>query len=473
MIDPVDANLKKRFETTPLEDIKMAIGDDLLNYVSDYLDDLGVVNHQKIIPLYFSSLGAHIMNLLNVGCAVDGGSFCPFYKHLDTGCGRYGRESKSPNFLTKFNMHQDLRAHIMYVAPSGYSKNFFMDMFMDPKYGFLVGTSLPFRKPKSLTEAAYTGTLGGGDKDKRGEPVYGLAKYYCSGILGITEFSSLTNMSDTTHSSNLMNFMLEGLETGEIDKFLGQGNIHYYTYHTLWGATQPGYRFDLSSGMGRRLNFHLFIPTKEEEKQYEEAQDQGYTVRPNETILTYIRGYIYKLWNTVNITGVRFSEEYEDWKRQHEVIRHTDYNLFDNIAMGYNFVVNYIPQYSGEIGVLTVKLDQRLKSMLEDLVQARKMLTSESLVEWLMFLHEMDDQPMSMYQVIRQVQEKQLLTWSDAVQRMKMALDEGIFGQFKYEGKNGEHYPVVYKKSLYSNVQDAVVAWSEAHKDNNTLNDIY
>jgi hypothetical protein len=463
MILEADPNISRQFKDIPLEDIRSNIGGDILSYVEDYMEDLGVVNHSKIMPLYFASLGAHILNMLNTGCAVDANSYCEHYGNLALGCGRYGRESKSPYFLTKFNMHQDLRAHIMYVAPSGYSKNFFMDMFMDKKYGFLEGTALPYRKPKSLTEPAYTGTLG-----MKREIIYGMGKQYCSGILGITEFSSITNMEKTEHSSNLLNYLLEGLETGEIDKFLGQGNIHYYTYHTLWAATQPGYRFDMNSGMGRRLNFHLFIPTKEEEQQYQNAQEKGYLVHPNDTVITQVRGYIYKLWHTVSVTGVKFSQEYNDWKTHHAVVRHTDYNLYDNIAMGYNFVVNYIPQYSGAIGQLTVKLDSRLKAMLEDLAQSRKMLMSESLVEWEMFLHELGHEPVSMYTIIRKVQEKQLLSWGEAMSRMKMALDEGIFGQFKIRGKQGEYFTIIYRKQDYPSVEAAMTEWEQSQPSDST-----
>lgn len=463
-----DPNIERQFKSIPLEDIRSTIGGDIMKYVEEYMENLGIVNYSEIVPLYFSSIGAHILNMLNTGCAVDGGgSHCEHYGNLSLGCGRYGKESKSPHFLTKFNMHQDLRAHLMYVAPTGYSKNFFMDMFMDSKYGFLVGTSLPYRKPKSLTEPAYTGTLG-----LKRETLYGIGKQYCSGILGITEFSSITNMEKTEHSSNLLNYLLEGLETGEIDKFLGQGNIHYYTYHTLWAATQPGYRFDMNSGMGRRLNFHLFIPNKEQEKQYQDAQEQGYVVRPNETVITQVRGYLYKLWNTVFVSKVEFSDEYNSWKKNHTVVRHTDYNLYDNIAMGYNFVVNYVPQYSGDIGKLIVKLDDRLRNMLEDLAMSRKMLMSESLVEWEMFMKEMDNEPQSMYSIIRRVQEKQLLSWGDAQTRMRMALDEGIFGQFKWRGMQGEYYTVVYRRSDYKTVEEATAKWEEKHssRQTNTFN---
>ena len=80
--------MKTKREPETIDTVMDYVGSDIISYTENYLEDMKVINHSTMIPLYFSSVGAHIVNLLNIACAKDGGSFCPFY--AGPTCGRHG-----------------------------------------------------------------------------------------------------------------------------------------------------------------------------------------------------------------------------------------------------------------------------------------------------------------------------------------------------------------------------------------------
>lgn len=460
----IGRDIQQKFPKSRLTDIKEAIGGDIIKFISDYLDKTSIVEYDIMLPLYISSIGGGIGNLLNQGCSVynSAESYCPLYGKEELGCARFRLGSVSPHFLYRFGKVADLRVNTMHVAPPGYSKNFFIDLFLDEKTGFLSNIGIPAKKLQNPTEAGYSGTLYGMDEDGNAGANYGYAKKYCAGILAVPEFSYITNLSGTEHSSNFVNDVMEIIEGGHFSRAMAKGSLDYYSYHTLWAATQPGPRFDMSAGLGRRLNFVVIIPDMEMEKRYKEVQEKGYTSRIDEDVLQVIRGYFYKLYQTNNIRQVFFTEEYKEWRNNMKVIRHTDYSLFDNVAFGYNFAVNYMDEGSGEGShVLYVKLDNRLRTLLKVLAASRSILSNESFTEWTMydrvlgFHNTKTPVPITKFNAIRTLQSRQYLPWKDAVRRLSMAIEEGYYGSFSYATKHNEEVTVIYKKSAFESAKEA------------------
>ncbi|GAH74472.1 unnamed protein product, partial [marine sediment metagenome] len=112
-----------------------------------------------------------------------------------------------------------------------------------------------------MTGAGFVGTT----KFKDGEKVkeLGLAEERPAAIIGIEEFSAVTNMFKATHSGELDTALLGALDSGYCYKRLASGPIKYQTFVTLQTGVQPA-RFNLSSGLGRRLLFIEFIPTRKD-----------------------------------------------------------------------------------------------------------------------------------------------------------------------------------------------------------------
>ncbi len=445
----------------PLEDVREMVGADVIAYTNEYLESMNVVNYELIMPLYFSSIGAHVLNLLNNSFCSHRGildwidkqdkikkdsfkselesiikkagrfQFCPHYgNHAkgSIGCVREGLESETLGFIQQFGQTPDLRVHTAYVAPPGFSKNFFMDFFLDADNGFLnFGKygEIPSHKITTMTEASYIAS-----KDDKKNITYGYAKRYCAGILALPEFYSVTLEGQMQHSLQMETMLLEALEKGEISKGLAGTPIKFFTHHTLWAATQPGKRFDISSGMGRRLNFLQFLPTKEDQDRYKDAQEKGYGKEVKPEAVIAIRGYLYKIWNQKHIKDVIFSTDYLELRKNwlNRVIRHTDIKLIDNVAMGYNFMTTF---KEGDDHILTVRADERLKNLIEHLLKDRQTISSEGMTEMQLMLGSIKDRVISFYSLVRDYADKQLLPYDLAKERLLMAMRENLIGHFE------------------------------------------
>lgn len=435
-----------------VQDARSHLGNDVISFAAEYLNTIDVINHEKVVPLYFSSVGAHILNLLNQGCSRTDLStiFCPYYEDMG---GKSGKEntkcwrasdllnektqqyqvhlaSRNPEYLRKFGQVPDLRLHIMHLAPSGYSKDMFMDFFTNHRTGFLNLTPqrqiIPNIKVLRMTEAGYTGTV-----SEKNEDLPGLAKRYCAGIIAVPEYYSVTVEGKMQYSSQIENMLLEALEKGEITKNMAKSTLHYYTYHTLWAGTQPGVRFDVSSGIGRRLNFFVYNPTPDEMASYLDAQRKGYdsSDRPA-MIMDYvqkIRQYMAALWWVVTlVTGVEFTPEYKEYRDNVPLVKHTDLSLLDNLAMGYNFVTNFDTDHP----VLKVQLDERLKMLINALSSGRKDVSVEHQMEWNVLLNHIENAPHFFYDIVYEVNRRTLMTREDAIDKLKSGIAQGVIGSF-------------------------------------------
>ena len=463
----VDEEIMKTYNDRYLEDVRDTMGGDIIKYIDDYLYKMDIVDFDDMMALYLSSIGGETLNLLNQACMqhpLPGSPFCPYggtryNRAREDGCARINLGSISPNFLYRFGETVDMRVNTMHISPSGFSKNFFINLFMNRKTGFISGIGIPNTKVQSPTESGYIGNI----VTQNNVPTtrFGLAKKYCSGIIAVPEYSYISNLRNSSHSAGMENDILEILDGGVFNRSMAAGDFHFYSYHTLWGATQPGTRFNLAVGMGRRLNFINTIPDQAMEERYKHAQLKAYTDTIDQGVLLMIRGYLYKIWTTQNVAKVEFGQEYVDWKVGKEKLKHTEYNLFDNVAAGYNFVLNYV---QGSPPILKVEMDNRLRHLLERLYRSRMFLLNASNLEWGMFDELLPSTPLSIYDATRLVQSRQYLSWADGLKRLKMAVEEGYYGSFVVENGNGAKIPVVYKRQEYKSSEDAQTAFHHPQK---------
>jgi len=137
------------------------------------------------------------------------------------------------------------RLHVYMIAPPGYTKSMLLQRFVQGPnsvlgctgslgeiyHGNQVG-SVKCGWEGSTTEAGFIGSYkaaqGGGH-----EQVLGAAHEHKYGVMGIDEFSALSNMMKMEHSMNLDNAMLLALDSGWCIKRLAAGKIEYLTQLTL------------------------------------------------------------------------------------------------------------------------------------------------------------------------------------------------------------------------------------------------
>ena len=276
----------------------------IYDLILEELSERKVVYYRTFAPFYIISLGAHIMNL---------------------------RQMTDP-ILFEHGEPSNTRVHLLFVAPPGYGKSFWLFQFMHHQMGFLQGTGIDHTFESSMTAAGFVGTI----KMTDGEPVviHGAAEELARGIIGIEEFSALTLMMHSQHSQLLDTHLLTALDRGYVMKRLGAGKISYQTGVTVWAGTQPA-RFDLSSGLGRRFVFMQFVPTIRDQEVLRQARRHGKGVRYNPVRTNLIRQSIRQLIEDVRkIKDVRYDPSFY---KLLDALHLPPYEepLFERMALGY------------------------------------------------------------------------------------------------------------------------------------------
>jgi len=229
-----------------------------------------------------------------------------------------------------------LRAHILFVAPPGGMKSFYLEQFLRDEYSILRDTGIPFGFEKKMTEAGFVGKV---DVFKMyGEThskiVYGAAKEYEHGIIGCEEFAGITAAFKQSYGSGLEDQLLTALDSGHIEKRVGDDYIKYNTQCTLWAGTQPT-RIDISSGLGRRFMFLLFIPSDKEREELLQHWWESKNKKPDFKNLTRIRERISRFSEMMKvIKRVEFDDDILKFYIKHG-IQPYEGSYLDRLLIGY------------------------------------------------------------------------------------------------------------------------------------------
>lgn len=89
------------------------------------------------------------------------------------------------------------------LAPPGFSKTFWLEQFLRGIQAILKGSSIDIGFEGAMTEAGFVGTTKFVDGERR--IIRGCAKVFCDAIVGIEEFSALTEMMKAQYSKQLDN----------------------------------------------------------------------------------------------------------------------------------------------------------------------------------------------------------------------------------------------------------------------------
>lgn len=212
----------------------------------------------------------------------------------------YKCETYAPYFITSYGMHifnlmnrnrgiyyegarlPNMRSHVLFVAPPGYMKSYYLSQFGDKHSGIFAGTGVSMGNELSMSSASFAGTISAG-----GEHIPGAAQQYADGIVTIDEFSALTNALNASYNSDFDAILLAALDHGLVSKRLAMNGFSFTTAMTMWGGVQPA-RYDMTSGLGRRMNFLLFLPTRQDNANIREAHHRSRNMKHNKTTLKHI-----------------------------------------------------------------------------------------------------------------------------------------------------------------------------------------
>jgi len=301
----------------------------ILDQCLQYLRDLNIAFTDIYVPPYVASAFCHYLNILNA----------------------------SNPFLLDHGRPSNLRLHLFMVAPPGYMKSTLLDLFLtDSPYSVLGGTVINTTFASTLTEAGLVGTFTNTNGQLKVK--YGLAYTERNSIIGVEEFNALATAMQQKHSSNLDNALLLALDNGKVKKNLAGGTIEYITRFTLWASSQPE-RFDLTSGLARRLFFLYFIPNEKQRKIIKQARKKGRHIEvPHDKLLALRQHIDDRCEELRNITSITFTDDFDD-KLDSLGLPHFEEPLFERLAIGYAASTDGI-----EDDVLVVDMDNRLSDMM-------------------------------------------------------------------------------------------------------------
>lgn len=326
---------------------------------------------ERFPPYYIASIGCHILNLAN-------------------------REAEF--YMDKGGDVGDIRIHIIFSAPPGFSKTFWLNQFMPrgtsetaSRHAILKNTGLDVTMEATLTGAGFVGTTRFNQGESIREP--GLAELHSQALIGIEEFSAVTSMFKTAHSGELDNALLLALDSGYVYKRLAAGPIKYRTHVTLWTGSQP-MRFDLSSGLGRRFVFIEFMPTTQDFLRLRSARREGIgkTHDPIRTdrIRDEIRSLIVKASSIRKIEiDPRFYEWVDEFDQEGQNIWHIQEVLLERFLLGLAFMRNGIRNWNFQRdALLYAEFDDVAKYFCEMLSEWRYNVTRGSEYSQVMIILE-------------------------------------------------------------------------------------
>lgn len=180
------------------------------------------------------------------------------------------------------------RLHLLFVSPAGFMKSYYLsNMAGDKDAGIFNNCGVKVGSEQSMTEAGLVGTI---KSDAFGEKEVkkGMAEEYQDGMVLVDEFSGITNAMKSSMNNQMDSQLLSILDSGKVVKRLVAGAHSFDTHLTLWAGVQPA-KIDMSSGLGRRFCYMLFMPTREDNKQIMIARHYAKNCAPKAAEMTKIQ----------------------------------------------------------------------------------------------------------------------------------------------------------------------------------------
>jgi len=310
---------------------------DLLSATMDYFDESGIALADKFAPYYCSSVACHMLNL----------------------------ENQEREFMMEQGRVANLRMHIFMCAPPGFMKSLTLSSFLDGRRSILGKTTVGTAYEGFMTEAGYTGTMQ--NIDGKTKTTKGAAYEHRESILGIDEFAVIGNLMQTDYGKSLDTALLTSLDRGLLVKRLAAGKIQYTTQLTLWTGSQPE-RFDLSSGLGRRLFFIYFIPSQEEEGIITDARRAKGSYIPDQ-IFENIKESINNLKANISVVeDITIDRSIYDFFDAHDV-PHYEEIPYERLAIGHTFASNeHLPEQ------VTIEMNDDLEQLFRNEFMWRKQI---------------------------------------------------------------------------------------------------
>ena len=291
----------------------------------------------RFFPYYISSVGCHIFNLMN----------------------------QNKKILVEGGRVANTRLHLLMVAFPGFCKTFFQEQFLDDEsYSYIKGTKIKCDFEGDVTNAGFVGQIKSFEGQKEPVMIKGLCEEKSDYIIGIDEFSSITNAFKQNYNTGFDTNLLKVLDTGKVPLRRGPGARTYKTDLTLWAGVQPA-RYDLGAGFTRRLLFMVLLPTIKDIDTLNEAREQMRGARVSNIHMKAMRLAINQRQKDIyhNLRNIYFHHDFKAELRRMRLL-HYDKDLFERLAIGYWIMKSDVIRdqlqitMTGELKALIQRADQ-------------------------------------------------------------------------------------------------------------------
>lgn len=303
----------------------------------DELRDREVYLYKEYAPFFINSFTAHHLNLMNQDLRV-------YY------------EAKSiPN----------LRLHLMFVAPPGGMKTYYLNTFGGADTSILTDTGTEIVHRQQLNEASFIGT-----QPQAGARRIGIAEEHKRSILMVDEFSGITQAMKSTFNNQLESALLAALDHGRIYKDMASTHFDYKTSFTFWTGVQPT-KIDISSGLGRRFCYLMYVPTHEDNLNLLDIKEKTRNMKPDIAELDMMHEQLVKFKNEIyEIKHIEFDESVNKIYKECNLFNF-ETGIFDRLIMGY-CVAKYGAKPHTTVGIFDREIEQivRREKMWRDSIQS-------------------------------------------------------------------------------------------------------
>lgn len=312
--------------------------------IEDAIVDLSYVMPENMIERMCSSLGCHIINLVNL------------------------REKRVFQGISPANYRQ----HLVIVAPSGYGKSAFLNIFLHPKYGLLKRSNIHTDVVSTFSQESWAGTITKTD-DKR-VVVDGVFADNKQGILGADDYMKLKLLMDGTGMEHDEVYLMTALESEYMNKRLSTGKIEVNDIGmTFWAGIRPT-ALSMQSGLARRFMYQIFYPSQKDAEQYK-IKSRMMVKQLKEESRVNIANKIQEIYDAnLQFTAPDFTN-IDAWVDSKMRVPHFEDKIYRRIALGYSIVNGTFPE---------IKVDDRLASMLQDEYKNRKRIKGNPLPQIIM-----------------------------------------------------------------------------------------
>jgi len=294
----------------------------------------------------------------------------------------YKSDTYAPFYISSFALHSfnimnqkrkvywigkdipNSRLHVLFNSPAGYMKSYFLKQMAGSEYGIFRGSDVKIGFEQEMTSPAFTGTSTSFNGFKTRS--IGAAEEYQDGLMLIDEFRGLTEALSSEGNGQFESQLLSALDSGRIIKRLANDRFEFTTHLTLWTGVQPA-KFDISSGLGRRLCYMLFIPTRKDNDLLIDAMEKAQGMRAD---LLEMKKLWYKQKTFINdlnqIEQVEFAPDvWSEYKRMK--IFSFESTFFNNLLLGL-----HLAKFGASKRVVVDLKDKEIKKILEQEKDWRK-----------------------------------------------------------------------------------------------------